>query len=518
MAKTLRMFGLLVAVALFSLPAPARDRFDEIRARIRSALVEQSVPSVAVSVVKDGKIVWEEGFGWADRERRIPATAQTMYTLASNTKPIAATGLMTLVRDKQLDLDKPVNDYLGSAKLVARVGDAREATVRKVANHTSGLPIHWRFIYEQDNKPGELSMDETILHYGNLVTAPGEKYEYSNLGYGVLGYVMERLSGKSFGDFMRQEVFVPLGMTRTSVDVEPDLRDYVARRYDAKGAPLPFYGDDCPASASILSSAHDMARFALFHLKAHLADQKAILPDALIDEMHRETTGMAEAKQPGVDFRAEEEGYGVGFFITRDYHGYRLVAHAGGNPGMTTLMVLVPAEKLGVVVLTNLSTRLPVDITDQILATYLPKWQAGYIPGSRFFGKGDSGAFKPPQPILGTWRGSLTTYKGELPLELDFLPTGEVHAKLGDQLTALVNHAAIDNGYFTGWFIGRIGTPDTDGYWMGGANSDYSSPYTIQLSLKLRDEVLNGAATVAGIPQVPIHNGLSHWVAVKKSP
>jgi len=194
------MWWLALAVAL---PVGAADPFDAVRASIRKQLVETEMPSLAVAVARDGKILWEEGFGWADREKRLPASEHTMYSLASISKPITATGLMVLVEAGKVDLDRPVNDYLGSAKLRARVGDAAQATVRRVANHSSGLPLHYQFFYaDEPYRPP--SMDETILRYGNLVTLPGEKYQYSNLGFGVLDYVIARVSGNSYPDFMRQ--------------------------------------------------------------------------------------------------------------------------------------------------------------------------------------------------------------------------------------------------------------------------------------------------------------------------
>src|SRR5438477_12314094 len=112
--------------------------FGGIRELIRTRLVEQSLPSLAVAVAQNGAIVWEEGFGWADRENRVPATEHTMYSLASISKPITATGLMVLEERGKLELDRPINECLGAAKLKAWIGDAAEATVRRVANHTSG--------------------------------------------------------------------------------------------------------------------------------------------------------------------------------------------------------------------------------------------------------------------------------------------------------------------------------------------------------------------------------------------
>src|SRR5688572_25600381 len=153
-----------------------------------------------------------------------------MYSLASISKPFTATGLMILVQEGRINLDRPVNEYLGKAKLRVRVGAAREATLRRIANHSSGLPLHVQFFY-RDTPRRPPSMDETILRYGNLVTAPGERFQYSNLGFGILDYVIERVSGKTYLDFMREEVFLPLGLTRTSVHIGPGLDPFASARY-----------------------------------------------------------------------------------------------------------------------------------------------------------------------------------------------------------------------------------------------------------------------------------------------
>src|SRR5688572_32186710 len=118
--------------------------FGNIAETIRSRLVEKSLPSLAVAVARDGEVLWEEAFGWADRENRIAATPHTLYSLASISKPITATGLMILKERGLIDLDRPINDYLGHAKINVRVGDPAAATVRRVANHTAGLPLHYR--------------------------------------------------------------------------------------------------------------------------------------------------------------------------------------------------------------------------------------------------------------------------------------------------------------------------------------------------------------------------------------
>lgn len=480
----------LWSLLCFAGPAVSADRFDDIRAHIRAEIIDQSVPSIAVAVAQDGKILWEAGFGWADREQRRPATEHTVYSLASISKPITATGLMTLVQAGRVDLERPVNDYLGNAKLRARVGSANDATVRRVANHTSGLPLHYQFFYADEpfKRP---SMDETILRYGDLVTAPGERFQYSNLGYGVLDYLIERVSGVSYAEFMRREVFLPLGLTRTSVDIGPGLEQYTATRYGSDGLPLPFYDFDHPGASAVFSSAHDLVRFAMFHLQTHLRDQKAILSDAMLDEMHRRT-----AEQPN------GAGYGVGFGV-RDQNGYHFISHNGSMAGVATRMALFPRERLAIVVLSNARSDLTLDVADRIIAKLLPKWRPATQQASHQ--EEAQTPFVAPDSLRGVWKGTLSTYIKQVPVELRFLPGGEVHAQVGDQLTALVNRPQLEGNIFSGDLAVRIGTPDTDRY-----------TYTVSLSLQLRGDVLNGSASAIAVSSPRERNALSHWIELRK--
>lgn len=468
--------------------APAADPFDSVRATIRKEVEGRHVPSIAVAVARDGKIVWEEAFGWADRERRLPATEHTMYSLASISKPLTATGLMVLVERKRIDLDRPVNDYLGAARLRGRAGDAAQATVRRVANHTSGLPLHYHFFYaDQPFRPP--SMDETIRRHGNLVTVPGERYEYSNLGYGILDYVITRVAGRPYEDFMREEVFVKLGLTRTSVGIEQGMERFQAIRYGHDDQPIPFYDFDHRGASAIYASAHDLVRFGMFHLKAHSAGQKAILADESIDAMQVSTATSGR-----------RSGYGIGWSIGDSATGYRVVSHGGGMDGVSTALYMIPAEKVTVVVLANSMTPLPHRVADQVFAALLPKWKIGSPPPVPPVPQ-----FRPAPELIGEWNGKLCTYKAELPFALRVLTSGEIEVSLGGRSAAL-NEVRWQNGTLSGRFSGDVGAED----------ANRSRPYYIQLSLKLRGNVLNGAATAISVPGRRVGNALTQWAELKK--
>src|SRR6185295_18011018 len=125
----------------------APSEFTAARSFIDEGIRSGRAPSVAVAVVKDDRVVWAEGFGLADVEARRAANSDSIYLMASVSKPITATGLMTLVDRGLMDLDKPANSYLPHSQIRAYRGSVDDITIRRLANHTSGLPTHWDFFY-----------------------------------------------------------------------------------------------------------------------------------------------------------------------------------------------------------------------------------------------------------------------------------------------------------------------------------------------------------------------------------
>ena len=471
------------------------DAFRSIGEWIQCQVVETGTPSMAVAVARNGKIVYEEGFGWADRENRIVATPHTLYSLASISKPITATGLMVLKERGKIDLDRPVNDYLGDVQVRARAGDVGDASVRRVANHSAGLPLHYHFFFSDEPRPVP-PMAETIRRYGNLVTAPGERYHYSNLGYGILSHVISRVSGKTYAEFMRQEVFHPLGMTHASVGIAPGLEGYQAVRYGPDGLPLPFYDFDHAGASAVFCSAHDLARFGMFHLKAHVRDQKAILPDEAIDDMQRPTVSCGEGA-----------GYGVGWRITEDEMGYRSISHSGGMGGVSTRLALLPSEGVAVATLANASSQLPGRAAEEVLSVLLPDYARDRARRDRDGKEKEPGPQAPSglpvSELSGRWTGKLHTCNGETPITLWFQDDGDVHVRLGDQMEALLSDVAFDGGRLSGCMAGDIGTEDAD-----------RRPHVLGVDMTLRGTVLNGCITSAS--EGPRGYALSHWVEVRK--
>ena len=488
------MFRLLVVLALWPVASPAQgkapsDRWASVRDTVRELMTRSNTPSISIAVAHGGTIVWEEAFGLADREKMTAATPNTMYSLASISKPFTATGLMTLVERGMIDLDHPANDYLGVGKLTGLAGDANGATVRRVMSHTAGLPLHYQFYYA--NEPySVVSNDETIARYGILVNPPGDVYEYSNLGYGIVDHILSRVSGVPYADFMRTNVFLPLGLTRTSVGIGPGLEPYVAQRYDQKQRPIPFYDFDHRGGSAVYASAHDLIRFGMFHLKDHRSDQRPILKDATIDAMQR---AVAPAN------------YGLGWIIT-EREGQRIVSHTGGMPGVQTILALYPAEDVAIVVLTNMVADVGKPFRE-IERIVLPKYADARARAAQTTAASAAPKpFVPPAELLGEWTGTVRTWERTIPITLLVQPDGDVHVRLGGGLESLLNEARWQGNTLTGRFPGDVATSDAARW-----------PHDVLLSLRLRNGTLTGMVSALQVAE-PVHFALtSYGVLTRKA-
>lgn len=483
------------------------DRFDGVRQTIRQHMLDRTVPGVAVAVWKDGKILLEEGFGWADMENRVPANQHTMFALASLSKPLTSVGVMTLVQAGKIDLDRPVNDYLGADQMKIWIGDPRAVTVRRLANHTSGVAAGNQFLYGEDVR--YLSpMSENIRNYAVVVSPAGERHSYSNIGYGVLGHLIAQVSGKSYEQYMRQDVFLPLGMTHSSVYLAPELQRYQAIRYDFDRKPIPDYVSAEPASAMVFSSAHDLARFGLFFLGQRQSDQREILNAASREAMAREPI---HTKSIPTRLAAKgEDGYALGWGVYDD-GGYRAIGHAGAMSGVSTNFILVPEENAGAVVLTNTEGGAS-NLHLALLKSVLPKWRES-APSAAPANTAKP-AFQPPTKLVGRWEGRVHTPEGEQPIELNVLPTGDVHVRIGGnpryrnrsslRQPALLNDVKFENGELTGNTLAQIQTSDTRRH-----------PHSVSLRLTLRGDVLNGVAMAAEVYEGLWGYGLPYWTELR---
>ena len=249
----------------------------EKQARMESAIsnfIEASkVPGMSVAVVEDGELVWSRGFGMADLENSVPATSETLYRLASISKPITATAAMSLWQDGELDLDVPVQKYcpafpskqwpITTRELLAHLGGIRYYNVPE-------LP-YW--VSQSDPEVGntrhfENGIEAGLKFFANdaLVAKPGTHFNYSSQGYILVGCVIEGASGQKYADYVRQHVLAPAGMLQTVPDDRFAIIPLRTRFYSRDRSGTVVNAEYLDSSYKVpgggwLSSAKDMARF-----------------------------------------------------------------------------------------------------------------------------------------------------------------------------------------------------------------------------------------------------------------
>lgn len=319
--------------------APAGAETDAIADYLRRHAERNHIPGLAAAIVRDGQVSHTHAIGRDGTGAAV--TGWTPFLLGSVSKPFTALAVMQLVEAGRVDLDAPAQKYLPWFRLRDEAAAAR-VTVRHLLTHTSGLPeIATRGLTDRfDNSPGGL--DRTVRDLAGLddTTEPGGGHEYSDANYAVLGAIVAAVSGQPFGAYLREHVLDPLGMRRSAataaeaatIGLPPGHRMWFGRPrafdppYDMSGVPYGY----------LAASVDDVARFV-----AAQWDGGGILSTDSLSRMH---TGRVDT-HPGT--------YGFGWRDTAAADGTRLVWHAGATPGYFSHVVLMPATRTGVVVLSN---------------------------------------------------------------------------------------------------------------------------------------------------------------------
>ncbi len=308
---------------------------------VERVLAEQEVPGMSIAVVKGGEILLAKGYGFASLELGAPATAQSLYALGSMSKQFAATVVMMLVQDGDVSLDSPINRY------VPNLPDSwSEVTVRHLLTHTSGIKEEvWEGgVYEFDRHE-HVQFEVLRTAFGPLDSAPGERWAYSNVGYRLLGMLIEEVSGESVWDFFDRRIFQPIGMNATRNSDPRTVIPHRTRGYGRStiGAESGALIDRDPVTASaaftqgaLMSSVLDLAKWDA----ALLAGR--VLPHDLLAQMWT----------PVVLNDGTEYPYGFGWELNAT-SGQATVGHGGVLPGYRTYMMRVMDSQLTVITLSN---------------------------------------------------------------------------------------------------------------------------------------------------------------------
>lgn len=376
MKTTFRLIAITLSVFASSFLSVAQQNpsVDALKQYIEDARIKWKVPAVAVGIIYKDTIVLLDGFGEREVGTGKSVDKNTLFAVASNTKAFTAAAIGMLVDEGKADWDDPVTKYLPWFKLYNPYVN-ENLTIRDLLTHRSGLAtfsgdLIW---YGSDHSRNEILRRAQYLKPIHGFRA---EFGYSNILYLAAGQIVEKISGMTWDEFLKQRIFEPLGMEHTNTSVSLlDLSGNTAIPHtdvDEKVIPIPYLNwDNIGPAGSINSSAADMLKWISLQLKnGKLNDQQLISARSLREMRSPQTiqnvSQFSERLWPSTHFNS----YGMGWGLM-DYHGKKVISHSGGYDGMVSYSGFVPEANLGFVILTNKNSSLFYTLMYKILDTFL---------------------------------------------------------------------------------------------------------------------------------------------------
>ncbi len=321
----------------------------EIAALMQREMKSQRVPGASLALVDGTDTIMASGFGFADRQARRPAMASTVYMIGSITKLFTATAIMQKVELGRIDLDRPVREYVPEFTIKTRFPEAAPISVRHLMTHHSGIPcdnLHRMWVKSIDDEPDSFRTVLVYLQGQYAANPPGRIFAYSNQAIDLLGVVLERASGEPYEQYIRTHILQPLGMESTAFVADRYLRPVLSKGYSKPAGEWEGRIRDIPAGG-LYADAVDMARFIAMVLCGGQPVHKRILQPETLDEMFK-----PQNEGVPLDF-----GFKIGLNWILSWPSLeaagRVGWHDGGTRNFTSNLLVLPDQRLGVVILTN---------------------------------------------------------------------------------------------------------------------------------------------------------------------
>ncbi len=310
------------------------------------------VPSVVMALVDDQEVVWQEAFGYANLEEEIFASVDTVYKMASVTKPFSALAIMKLYEDGVIDLDVPITDYLPDFSIKTRFPDSDPITIRSILSHRGGFPHpENRLIGESLGlEPFErISLKEIVdaLKDDYVAYPVGSRYNYSSVGFIILGRIIEVVTGRDYSDYMEENILNPLSMSdstffSSSVEEGKITPGYYIDNKKTEALPLRDYSG-LPATG-LYSTLSDMTKYLKFLFREGEVDGKQLIGQETLEMMYVDS--YSRPRDPVT------MGLSWGLFPLST--GHITAGHGGDLPGFQTFINFLPEEKLGIIIMANI--------------------------------------------------------------------------------------------------------------------------------------------------------------------
>lgn len=374
---------LTAAAAPVAAQRPASDGFAaRVDSVVKEFMAAKQIVGTSVGVMKDGRALLAKGYGFADLEHEVPATEHTVYRIGSVTKQFTAAAIMLLAEQGKLRLDDELTKFVADYPT-----SGHHITVDRLLTHTSGIKGYTEMPRFWEQSRLDLTHEQMIAMFSGepFEFAPGERYQYNNSAYYLLGVIIEKVSGQSYAPFVKQHIFDRVGLAETHYLDEAPIVKHRAAGYEVRGGTVV---NDDPLSMKLPYSAGSLGSSVLDLLKWNTA---LVAGRVVSAESYRRMTTPATLN----DGSHTTYGYGLG---TGTLGGHRKVAHGGGINGFRSQLAYYPDDRLTVVVLCNTGsanpdlleakiTRLALGIPEKTVVevpvpeTELRKYAGTYNPG-----------------------------------------------------------------------------------------------------------------------------------------
>jgi CubicO group peptidase (beta-lactamase class C family) len=334
-------------------PSIAFSQVAEIDEYVTDEMSRSHIPGLAIAVVRDGNVVLAKGYGVASLELQTPVTPQTIFEAGSIGKQFTATGIMLLAQSGKLHIDDKIAKYLGDVPAAWS-----DITIRHLLTHTAGLTDYPNdFDQHRDYTEDELLK---IIEAQPLAFKPGERCQYSNIGYVTLGILIHRVTGAFYGELLNEKIFIPSGMTTARIISEAAIIPNRAAGYivhDGRLLNQPWVSPSLnrTADGSLYMTVLDLAKW-----DAALAGGK-LLPAPMLEQMWTAVRLNSGTTAP----------YGFGWFVMKA-NGHRLIEHEGAWQGFNANISRYVDDKLTVIVMANLKSAKTQMMSHVIAGMYLP--------------------------------------------------------------------------------------------------------------------------------------------------
>jgi CubicO group peptidase (beta-lactamase class C family)/D-alanyl-D-alanine dipeptidase len=326
--------------------APAIERLQQL---IDHEMKDKGLPAVSVALVDDQDVIWTRGFGFADPDKQIAATPDTVYRVGSVSKLFTDIAVMQLVERGTLNLDAPVTTYLPDFKPENPFNVP--ITLRHLMSHRAGLVREPPVGHYFDSHPPSLAETVKSLNKTELVYAPGLRTKYSNAGLAVVGRVLEVVAKRPFVDVLQTNVIAPMGLQRSAFQPTPAILPNLAKAYMwtyfGKQFEAPTFQLGIAPAGSMYSNVTDLARFmSILFARGAVSGNGA--PGAVLKPETLEAMWLPQFAPAGA-----KQGFGLGFNVS-ELQGQRRIGHNGAVYGFATSLQMFPDAKLGIALVTTL--------------------------------------------------------------------------------------------------------------------------------------------------------------------